>query len=231
MEDWKTPMGVKINCFEFKDDHTKLTDLIDLLKGYHKGLYVIGHDTTYCEQPHYHIHWWCEKEVSKGAVKTFRSTKIKGYDRSLKFYLGQDLPSSDKTAWLGYAVKENVVDIGKYPDAICSQIQQAAAVQKEIKILKQVHSEKLKEKDKVKKELKDKLFDSIKEDQEAYNDDGTLYGRSFGHIAPLFVKYYKVHAGKRPVKSVYESGTWDFLLDFCGSTELEYVRFFSGNKV
>jgi len=200
MDNWKTPMGLKINCFEVNEERTQLTDLIALTKSYHKGLYVIGHDTTYCEQPHYHIHWWCEKEVTKGAVKTFRSTKIKGYDRSLKFYLGQELPSADKCAWLGYAVKENIIEIDKFPDDIRSQIIKTAEVQKEIKVLKQIHSEKLKEKDKVKKELKDKLFLYIVDNKEHYIiEHKEMYHNNWGVldsyklpdlIRHLIIKYF-----------------------------------------
>jgi len=168
MDDWKTPMGLKVNDFDLDNDKKTLTNLVALTQGYHKGMYVIGHDTKFCQQPHYHIHWWCDKEVSAGAVKVFRSTKIKGYDRSLKFYLGKDSPSSDKECWLGYALKENTHHLGNYSDEICSQIKEHAGVQREIKKLKQVHSEKKSVEDKVKKELKDKLFEYIVKEKDQY---------------------------------------------------------------
>jgi len=166
---WITPLGLKLDVEDINDTDQQLDRFADITKNYHKGKYVIGLDTSYCDRPHYHIHFWAEKLVTKGACKTFRSEKLKMLSRKSKFYTGQDYKEGvDKYIWLAYAVKEKAIAfVGFTPDEIL-HILALAGVQLEIKRLKNIHSQKQKIKDDQKKELKDKLFEYIKENKEYY---------------------------------------------------------------
>lgn len=157
-----TPIGLKVNVESLGDN--SIIELANELKTYHKGKYVIGRDDVYCEKPHYHIHFWSEKNVSMDTLKQFKSKNlIKKYNlqRTDKIYLGKDLPNSDKLNWEGYAVKENIIEMFNYDDDEKEKIKHFSGVQRDIKKLKKIKSEDLAEKDKVKKQFKDKLFEYI----------------------------------------------------------------------
>lgn len=174
------PIGLKVNCNEVPDA-TTLDRIVNNLKGYHQGSYVIGKDTKYCEQPHYHIHFWgkmkCkDSKNAKNALKVVRNKYFsEEFSRSLKLYLGQDLPSSDKNMWLGYALKEEIIKIENIENIDAVKI--CAGSQLQIKQMKNVKSEQLKNKDIKKKELKDKILLYIKEKQPSKED-------RYGNIEP-----------------------------------------------
>lgn len=172
MESWKTPLGLKVSQTTISDIDM-LFKMADVMKSYHGGSYVIGRDSKYCDSPHYHIHFWSVKSVTKDALKVFKSKNLlKQFNlkRSDKMYTGQDLPSADKLAWLGYALKEEIISVVGFSDDIQSQIIQHAGVQLEIKKLKKIKSESIQEKEKEKKMFKDKMFDYIKTDYNAFCD-------------------------------------------------------------
>lgn len=170
MENFITPIGLKVSCSSVKD-LDNLFALADDLKSYHLGKFVIGRDSQYCESSHYHIHFWSHKVVSKDAIKVFKSNKLlKKYNlkRTDKIYLGQDLPSADKNAWLGYAIKEEIVSITGFDCDHVVAIKKCADTQLEIKKLKAVKSEQIKEKEKEKKQFKEKMFSYISDEYKSF---------------------------------------------------------------
>lgn len=128
---------------------------------YHGGKYVVGKDTTYCNKPHYHIHFHSIKEISDGTLRTFRSEKFKPYNvtKSFRLYFGQDLPSADPQLWLGYALKETQVLISGL--SITDDIMAHAKSQLQIKQMKAVHSEKKKVDADEKKEFKEQMYEEV----------------------------------------------------------------------
>lgn len=168
---WVTPMGFKIDLEEYDNqEEYDFEKLIEKLKTYHNGVYVVGKDTQFCDRPHFHIHWWTTKAVTKGACKTFRSTHFKCFGRKSKMYLGQDLPSSDKYQWLGYAIKEHLCTWSGFSNNEKEAITETARTQKEIKLLKKIHSEKKSSEEKIKKDFKLKILDYVNKNYHIYCD-------------------------------------------------------------
>ena len=219
--------GLKVNKSVLDEKGLTIYAVKDMLKI--EKFFVIGYDSQFMkkDEEHYHIHFADTRSLE--AMRKHKQKMMPNWGKSTKLYMAKERHNSNPYSWFGYAVKE--LDFFHSKDLDEGQLHNEAIVQLAFKKSKLDWMNKKIEQREEKKELKDKVFDSIKEDPDAYDDEGYLRGRSFGHISPLFVKYYRQHAGKLPVKSVYENGTWEFLLDFCNSTELEYVRFFSGNKV
>lgn len=171
-----TPIGLKIN---FKTIHDlsgqSAFEVIELIaaemKTYHKGRYVIGHDTLYCDQPHFHIHMWSDKKVTMDALKQFKAKKLRekyNLTKSDKIYLGKDLPSADKLAWEGYACKEKMLIHHGYTEFEISEILRLAGTQLEIKRLRKIKSESLEHAQKEKQQFRDKMFNWIKDNYEDY---------------------------------------------------------------
>lgn len=219
--------GLKVNKSVLAEKGLTIYDVRDMLKI--EKFYVIGFDSQFMkkDEEHYHIHFADKRSLE--AMRKHKQKCMPNWGKSTKLYQAKEKANSNPYSWFGYAVKE--LDFYHSPDLDEKLLYNESIVQLAFKKSKLDWITKKEDAREEKKELKDKVFDSIKDDPEAYDDNGYLGGRAFGHIAPLFVKYYRKHAGKMPVKSVYESGTWEFLIDFCNATELEYVRFFSGNKV
>lgn len=218
-------LGLKINKSVLVEKEMTIYDVVELLKI--EKFYVIGFDSQFMkkDEHHYHIHW-----ASDANLEAWRKRKQKAmpqWGKSTKLYQAKEKLNSDPYAWFGYAVKE--LDFFHSKELNEEKLHNESIIQLAFKKSKLDWITKKEIQREEKKELKDKIFDSILADPEAFDDSGYLGGRAFGHIAPLYVKYYRQHAGKLPVKSVYESGTWEFLLDKCNATELDYVRFFSRN--
>lgn len=219
--------GLKVNKSVLVEKGLTIYDVRDMLKI--EKFYVIGFDSQFMkkDEEHYHIHFADHRNLE--AMRKHKQKYMPNWGKSTKLYQAKNKLNSNPYSWFGYAVKE--LDFFHSVELNETELHNESIVQLAFKKSKLDWITKKEEAREEKKELKDKVFEDIKLDPDAYDDAGYLGGRSFGHIAPLFVKYYRKHAGKLPVKSVYESGTWEFLLDNCNSTELEYVRFFSGNKV
>lgn len=187
------PMGIKVNDSELINGMT-IQSLIELCQTYHGGKVIVGHDTLYCQQPHYHIHWFSVKETSEGAMKTFRSNVIKKkfphISKSFRFYTGQDLPSAEKDIWLAYAIKETLVS-SDY--SITEEIKVLAKSRFQIKQMKSVASEKKANDDKEKKDFREKMILSIKEDFEMYVPSGPHQFNDFDKIKLLIIRYLKQH--------------------------------------
>lgn len=200
METWLTPIGLKVNLDTLNEVCT-LADIITKLSGYHKDCYIVGRDDEMStdKRSHYHIHFWSCKKITKNALKTFRCEKFRAeYDRSMKLYLGQELPDADKLRWLGYAIKENFVE-QKGLDDLILQIEEASKVAREFKKCKLVNSQVLAEKDKKKKELKDKLYeyidgyrtiDPIQEKDFKYDAEYMAYLESHKYICKAIIHYF-----------------------------------------
>uniref|UniRef100_UPI00404AAC16 hypothetical protein n=5 Tax=Pseudomonadati TaxID=3379134 RepID=UPI00404AAC16 len=157
------PMGVKINEQDLKDDFN-LDTIVELTKTFHGGKYVIGYDTQYVENKHYHIHWYTIKTTNTNAMKTFRTNVFKKANpelsKSFRYYAGKDLPSASPTWWVSYAVKETVyraVGIEITPEM---DIERGTIL--EIKKLKKVKSETLADKDKEKKKNRHDMYEYVK---------------------------------------------------------------------
>lgn len=170
------PLGIKVNVTDLINGLT-LDKIIELTKVYHDNCYVVGYDTLYCEQPHYHIHFASAKETSEGAMKTFRSNVIKKQfphiSKSFRFYTGQDLPSADISNWYAYALKEtaHLISNIKIDDNLLIE----AKAHLEVKKLKKLHSEKKSNDIKEKKEFKEKMFEYVKTHIPNYDDISDEY--------------------------------------------------------
>lgn len=161
------PMGFKVNI----TTEVVLNSLVDALKTYHGGKYIIGKDTKFVEKPHYHIHWFSVKEVTEGALKTFRSTlkkKLTWLDKGDKLYTGQDTESADKDRWIAYAIKEETIDVVGIE--VTEEIKVLSKASLENKRQNKVYSEKKKVEEKEKKQFKDKMFEYIKIHISNFND-------------------------------------------------------------
>lgn len=218
-------LGLKVNKSVLSEKNMTIFEIVNLLKI--EKFYVIGFDSQFMkkDEEHYHIHW-----ASDTNLEAWRKRKQKAmpqWGKSTKLYQAKERLNSDPYAWFGYAVKE--LDFFHSVEINENRLNNESIIQLAFKKSKLDWITKKEIQREEKKELKDKVFDSIIADEDAYDSSGFLAGRSFSHIAPLFVKYYRQHAGKLPVKSVYESGTWEFLLDKCEATEWDYVKFFSRN--
>lgn len=103
-------------------------------------------------------------------MKTFRSNVIKKtfphINKSFRFYLGQDLPSANPEFWLAYAIKETQVKISGH--SITDEMLISAQSHLQIKQMKQVKSEQIKNKDKEKKEFKEILLNYVKDNLPLY---------------------------------------------------------------
>lgn len=172
------PMGIKINLFDLKEG-LSLEKLIELTNSYHGGFYVIGYDTLYVEEPHYHVHWFAVKETSSGALKTFRTNVIKKsyphISKSFRIYSGQDIPSAEPFRWISYCIKETCIKSEGIE--ITEEIQVQAKADLEIKKLKKVRSEKKTIEEKEKKDFKEKMFQFVLMNAPDYQDKyGEFYG-------------------------------------------------------
>lgn len=173
-----TPIGFKINKSSFdKIPNADIYEIADRFNTYHKGKYVIGYDSAYCEQSHYHIHFWSSKKVTKGALKTFRQDVLKLHYKSLakgdKLYLGQEIEYNDENSycWEGYALKETIINISGYTDEEKKNIETHSGVQLGIKKLKKVKSDSIADADKKKKQFKDGLFEYLETQYRSFIND------------------------------------------------------------
>lgn len=151
------PMGFKLN----KCSNVDLDKLIEMLKCYHNGQYIVGYDTSFVEKPHYHIHWFSAKEVTEGALKTFRSglgRKLSGLTKADKLYVGQVI-EADERRWIGYAIKEAYIQGTIEPD---EETHIYAKASFENKRQKHVYGQQKATVEKEKKEFKDKLCEYVK---------------------------------------------------------------------
>jgi len=160
------PMGIKVNEEDINDVCT-LDALIEASETYHGGKYIIGYDSKYVDKvhgkPHYHIHWFSNKDTTTGAMGTFRSDVFKkkfNVSKSFRFYTGQDLPSADPSQWLGYCIKEKYVN--SVGIELTDDIKLCASTQLEIKRLKSISSEKKSNEKKEKQEFKEQMFKFVK---------------------------------------------------------------------
>lgn len=170
------PMGIKVNKEELINGLT-ITELIKLTECYHGGVCVVGYDTLYVEKPHYHIHWFSNKETTEGAMKTFRSNVIKKkyphISKSFRFYTGQDLPSAEKDNWLAYCIKETLIEANNIE--VTDKMKVEAKAHLELKKLKKVHSEKKVAEQKQKQDFKDQMFEYVMKNMPDYQSVGTQY--------------------------------------------------------
>lgn len=161
------PMGMKVNI----SDQVDLDALLDALKSYHGGCYVVGKDVSFIETPHYHIHFFCVKGkgVTANALKVFRNSlkeKFAWLTRADKIYTGQEVESADPKRWIAYCIKEELV------------VTQGIEITDEIKILSKsafenkrqnkVYSEQKKNEEKEKKEFKAKLLKFVRENLDTF---------------------------------------------------------------
>jgi len=152
-----SPMGFKVNIGERVD----LNVLVDDLKTYHGGKYIIGKDTMFIDTPHYHIHWFSVKVVTAGALKTFRSTltkKLTWLTKSDKLYTGQEIDSADPDRWLAYCIKEELISVTGYEVTDKIEILRKASL--ENKRQNKVYSEKKAVIEKEKKDFKNKMLEN-----------------------------------------------------------------------
>lgn len=188
------PLGIKFNDDELING-MDVSSLIQITHCYHGGNYVVGHDTLYCNKPHYHIHFRAVKETSKNAMSTFRSNVIKKkfphISNAFRFYTGQDLNDVDPNLWLAYAIKETQVAISGY--SITDDIKVQAKSQLEIKRLKNIHSQKKANEQKEKTEFKTEMFNYVKDRYLGYCKDEELdvdkYGLNLTVIRRLLIKF------------------------------------------
>lgn len=182
-----SPMGFKVNNEDLNDTLT-LTVLIEALKVYHHGQYVVGYDTLFVDKPHYHIHWASAKSVAEGSIKVFRSTLGKKYPsltKADKLYTGQDLPSANPIHWLAYAVKEEIVDLSTIP--ITDELKIIAKSCLENKRQQKVASEKYENIKKEKQDFKNKMLQYV---QSRYQEvEIPLIHQQSG-----FHKHYVIHS-------------------------------------
>lgn len=192
------PMGFKLLEADCNGLNT-LDEVLDALKVYHGDSYIVGKDidTGINKIPHYHIHWFSVKEVKEGALKTFRSSlgkRITTLSKGSRLYTGQDLPSGDKNSWLGYAIKETQVKVSGY--SITDEILIASQTHKQLKNLKQVHSEKKTNEEKQKKQFKRQMLEYVSEELDRfevpnqYMKDFACIGE-YRKIRLLVIKYLK----------------------------------------
>lgn len=164
-----SPMGFKVNiCSELTE--VVLNSLIDSLKVYHGGSYVVGKDTMFNVTHHYHIHWFSIKDVSESAMKVKRNALGKEFPwltRADKLYTGQELESADKNRWLAYCIKEQ--QIKSEGIEITEEIKVLAKASLETKRQKKVYSEKKEVETKEKNEFKKKLCEYVK--NRLFNED------------------------------------------------------------
>lgn len=185
------PMGIKINLFDLQEG-LSLEKLIELTNLYHGGKYVIGYDTLYVDEPHYHIHWFAVKETSSGALKTFRTNVIKKsyphISKSFRLYTGQDIPSAEPYRWISYCIKETLIQSEGFE--ITEEIQVQAKASLEIKKCKKVKSEQKANDEKEKKEFKEKMFDFVLKNTPDYQDKyGEYYGDEETAVKVTIVQY------------------------------------------
>lgn len=196
-----TPIGLKINSSSLGNND--IQEIVDALANYHKDKYVIGYDSVYCGQPHYHIHFWChkKKEVTKNALKTFRSDLGKKFSyltKSDKLYLGKNyLENTDILCWEGYAVKEQIIKSCGYDEDELSSIKEHAGIQNGIKKLKNIKSQEIAQVEKQKKDFRQKLFNYIDENIDAIAKSYDMYDSYLCNIKlgseTMVVEYAIVH--------------------------------------
>jgi len=214
--------GLKVNKSVLAEKGLTIYDVRDMLKI--ERFYVIGFDSKFMkkDEEHYHIHFADTRSLE--AMRKHKQKNMPNWGKSTKLYMAKEKQNSNPYSWFGYAVKE--LDFLHSKELNETMLHNEAIVQLAFKKSKLDWMQKKIDDREEKKELKDKVFDSIVEAFTTGEEQEYLGDRKFCHIAPLFVKYYRLHAGKLPVKSVIESGTWEFLLDKCHATEYDYCRHF-----
>lgn len=202
-----TPIGVKIN--EEDLNLVSLERIIELTKFYHKGRYVIGKDTTMQSQvkgkqkPHYHIHFHYDNLLTKNALSAYRTKHFKSLNvpRSFKLYFGQDLPNANPLAWMGYALKEEVIKIEGYDETELTKIDVEKQSQNQIKKLKLIHHEKKTIVENEKKEFKHKLYTYIEEqwneasrivEAELQKGNSIWAHNDYSYFVILYSKFYYI---------------------------------------
>lgn len=217
--------GLKVNKSVLAEKGLTIYDVRDMLKI--EKFYVIGFDSQFMkkDEEHYHIHFADKRNLE--AMRKHKQKCMPNWGKSTKLYQAKEKANSNPYSWFGYAVKE--LDFYHSPDLDETLLHNESIVQLAFKKSKLEWITKKEEAREEKKELKEKVFEDILKDDDAYDDNKYLGGRQFCHIAPLVVKYYRKHAGRLPVKSVIESMTWEFLLDKCFATEYDYCRHFFRN--
>ena len=180
-----SPIGFKINL----SDELILDDMINALKVYHGGKYVVGKDTSFGVTPHYHIHFLSVKNVTANALKAFRTAlgkKTTYLTRSDKLYTGQDLPSADPERWFAYALKEEIIKIEGISHTPTLEVLRKSSF--ENKRQNKVYSEKKENEEKAKKDFKNKMLEYVKAKVHDY-EIPDLYKNTIGkqHIVRLLV--------------------------------------------
>lgn len=222
------PMGFKFNV----EDNIDIDKLLEISKVYHGDKYVIGRDDSYCQKPHYHIHFLCVKETSEGAMKTFRTNSIKktfpNVTKSFRFYAGKDLPNADPEFWLAYAIKETQVKVSGF--SITDEMLVAAKSHFQIKQMKQVKSESIEHEQKKKKEFRDKLFDWMDANTSTYLEKFTLpcykdgkkgVINKYDEINPKLYKMMMICYAKEQGKTLLKFQIERYYIDYC-SFRLNY---------
>lgn len=229
MNGWITPMGLKIAECDIDNKLITLDRAVEITKGYHKGQYVIGYDKMYCDAPHYHIHWWAPKVVTEGAKKTFRSEKLSMLSRKSKFYLGKDLPSANQYVWLGYAIKENEIDLVNYTEEQKKEIRERALVQREIKMLKAIKSEQIAEVEKEKNDFRFNLLKFVNDNYNIYikeNDIETKHGIHITTVRVLIIRYLRLKEKFGSMKQhIIRSYVLMYLIKYCNYSDEDIDMF------
>lgn len=226
------PMGLKVNDDELINGLT-LEELVDILTTYHGGSYVIGHDTKYCQKPHYHIHFFSVKDTSDGAMKTFRSDKIKKkfphISKALRFYTGQDLKDANPNSWIGYAIKETQIKVSGL--TITDEILIEAKTQLNIKMLKDIHSQKKEIEDKEKKDFRTKIMTYIRDKyndyvREKFPDDFKSGIFEYRYVRLLLIKFLREEGKYGTLKKHYlDQYALQFMCEYDNWTEVDIEKF------
>lgn len=158
VDDRTNLVGLKVNVSDLTET-LGITEILNLLKKHiDNDMYVVGYDTLFVDKPHYHIHF-----RSKSDPKQLTNWKQKNLKlgRACKLYHAKEYKSNDDNVWYGYAVKENIIEIGKNIDFDAVEV--SRKVQMEIKTLKNHHTQKEKYKQEEKITFRNTLFKYIDE--------------------------------------------------------------------
>lgn len=122
-------MGLKINVCTLIDQKKTIQEVVALLSI--KENYVIGLDTLHTKggKPHYHVHFLYTGKLT--AIQQMKQRKLKGFGMTCKLGKAKEKDKWEPYAWLGYAVKEELVH--KSDDINLVELEKHAHTQLEFK--------------------------------------------------------------------------------------------------
>lgn len=152
-------VGLKINVETLAEMKLSINDIKNMFNKYiDSDSYVIGHDTTFCTKPHYHIHFKTQSKYD--TITDFKSKHFKKQPTT-KLYCAKNYTDSNDDVWFAYPLKENIIEIGKTLD--WKHLEPLAKVQREIKKSKYNYNERENHKRDQKRTERDILFEWITE--------------------------------------------------------------------